>query len=70
MLESAWDQTLHPHVAHRLSELPHETAVLITMAAQWDDCEHEGQDGESCDDDRSYRASKVAIRRLADEEAI
>lgn len=68
MLESAWHQTLYPYVAHRLGELPHETAVLITMATQWDDCEFEGQEGECRDDGRNYRALESAIRRLADEE--
>ena len=68
MAESAWEQTLQPHITHRVGELPHPTAVLLTIAAQWDEDDFEYQEGGSRDDDRIYRAVELATKRIADEQ--
>lgn len=67
-MESAWEQTIAPHIVHRLTELSHTTAVLLTLSAQWDDDDFEGQDGGARDDDRLYQELALATSRLADQE--
>lgn len=66
-LDEAWEQTVQPHITHRLAGLHQRTAVLLTIAAQWSCGEHEYQDGHSRNDDLISREAWKALRQLANE---
>ncbi len=66
-LEEAWEQTIQPHITHRMRSLPHSVAVLLTISEAHDTCDYECQDGETVQEEQISRGIWNALVRLADD---